>query len=75
MRRLGPHRPGRFVHRSKYKTNYPRVMVVESNLNEVVVLDQKKDDMLKVSEGGHVRGGMEEKLHLGKFTSTEVLRV
>ena len=50
-------------------------MVVESNLNEAVDLDQKKDDMLKVPEGGHVEGGMDEQLHLGKFTSTKVLRV
>ena len=50
-------------------------MVTNSNLNEVVVLEQKEDDML-VPEGGHAGGGMEEQLHLGKFiTSQKVLCV
>ena len=51
------------------------VMVIESHLDEVVVLDQKEDAILNVYEGGHAGGGMEKQFHLGKFTSTEVLRI
>ena len=51
------------------------VMVIESDLDEVVVLDQKEDAMLNVSEGGRAGCGMEEQFHLGKFTSTKELGI
>ena len=43
------------------------VMVIESDLDEVVVLDQKEDAMLNVSEGGRAGCGMEEQFHLDSY--------
>lgn len=64
-----------YTQKQNTKQIFLEVMLKDSDLNEVVVMDQEENIMVNVPEGGHVEGGMKEQLYLGKFTSTKVLRV